>query len=176
MKTDIKQLIETIYDSKASQEARETARISLVNQNPEEALNVFAIRKDSKGLEFLSRNTSVPLQIRRNAYVERGIPCDVSEVASGEVLGYSQPTISQRSLDAIHKRQNTSEEFPQGYESTQGEIARAFRKEVGISEEDYQNWLKETQHKADLFRPEVNRVNEDMSPWQENALRVLEGD
>jgi len=188
-------LEERTYDSKASQESRDAARISLATLFPEEAITLFTRRRDNEGLRYISQNPALPPKIRRNAYLERGFQVSVEDLEAGKIPGTYENTPQTNSrktpeevvieeMREAHWDENEynrliEEQREARWERFEGQraIARQFRRDVGLSENEYNRWLKqEAPRTAGAgFSNRINRNGEEMHPWQEVAYSILEG-
>jgi len=179
MKEKYKELEQTIYGPGVPDDTRELARFELVYQSTEHALGVFARKNDAIGLKYISMNPGISPQLRRNAYMERGIEISVEEIEAGMAPGYNVETSGgdRPKLSIEDKRIKSKREIRYERFEKEKSNARELREEYGISEEDFNRWLEETQRPS-VFRVDtlVDRFGDEMSGPQANAVRALEGD
>jgi hypothetical protein len=177
MKTEIYETIENvIYGSGASDEVARAVKQDFRRASPEAALGLFVRHGDKFALRSLSRDVAVPVGVRRNAYMERGMSVSVEELESGympEEIPASRGYVgvSKEDQAKVARRLAEAEARDKRFEEWR-ENARAFRREVGLSEEEYEAWVKQT---AGGYRPKVRKtLSGDINPWRDNAVRALE--
>jgi len=178
---DPRELERKAYDSKASSFDRAKAMFELVDYSPEVALNIFARRKDQEGLEYLSRNPLIPVQVRRNAYLERGFQYSVKDLEGGVIPSEkSIKTSPYRSKLTIEekKQKKEQERLEKERQEQERKSFLAFLRSMGITEEEYNQHQLDAQHARFCGGSVIwNRpsTSSEPNPWQENAIRAYEG-